>query len=501
MSATSVPADATQGPAKARAPRRLRVLLIAEQANPEFVSVPLEGWSHSRAIAQQVDAHVVTQVRNRDAFVRAGLTPGRDFTAIDSEKVAARIYKLATMVRGGSGKGWTTVMALSAISYSYFERLLWKKFGAAIRAGEYDLVHRLTPLSPTLPSRLAKKCHRVGVPFVMGPLNGGVPWPRKFDAARRAEREWFSYVRALHKLIPGYGATRRYASAIMLGSISTWNQMPERYRDRCYYVPENAIDPDRFSAVRKRRPRRGQILKLVFVGRLVPYKGCDMLLEACAKLIREGRVSLTIVGEGPERPKLRKMIEREQIGHGVGMPGWVDHSELQHLLAAHDVFAFPSIREFGGAVVLEAMAVGLVPVVVNYGGPGELVTDQTGYRIPIGPRPSIVAAMTTILNRLVEDPSVLVSRGNASRRRVFSHFTWASKAKQVLSVYRYVMRQSLNRPGFGMPLPDPRHDELLDPLFNAPLVGGQPGPLEGIAVRSESAVRPVGDAVGLSRPA
>ena len=469
MSSTSrpipLPTTASTGPPQASSGGRLRVLLIAEQANPEFVSVPLEGWSHSQAICELVDAHVVTQVRNRDAFVRQGLEEGKDFTAIDSEKVAARIYKLATLVRGGKGKGWTTVMALSAISYTYFEHLLWKKYGAAIRAGEYDLVHRLTPLSPTLPSRLAKKCHRAGVPFVMGPLNGGVPWPRKFDSARRAEREWFSYVRVLHKLIPGYIATRRYATAIMLGSISTWEQMSERYRDRCYYVPENAVDPKRFNAVRTRRTRRGQTLKLIFVGRLVPYKGADMLLEACAKLIREGRVSLTIVGEGPDRPKLRKIIEREQIGHGVGMPGWVDHSKLPELLASHDVFAFPSIREFGGAVVLEAMAVGLVPVVVNYGGPGELVTDQTGFRIPMAPRPSIVASMTTILNRLVEDPSVLTALGNAARRRVFTHFTWEAKARQVLAVYRYVMRRSLNRPDFGMPLPDPRHDELLDPLF------------------------------------
>ncbi|MEE9404497.1 MAG: glycosyltransferase [Algisphaera sp.] len=449
-------------PSSPKSSKRLRVLLIAEAANPEFVSVPLEGWSHSRAIAGLVDCHVVTQIRNRDAFVRAGLVQGEDFTAIDSERVAARIYKAASLLRGGKGKGWTTVMAFSAISYTYFERLLWKKFGAAIRAGEFDLVHRLTPLSPTLPSRLAQKCHRAGVPFVMGPLNGGVPWPRKFDAARRAEREWFSYFRSVHKLIPGYRATRRYASAIMLGSESTWDQMPERYRDRCYYVPENAIDPKRFSAERDRRPRRGQTLRLIFVGRLVPYKGADMLLEACAKLIREGRVALTIVGEGPERPRLRKIVEREQIGHGVAMPGWVKHEDLQGLLAEHDIFAFPSIREFGGAVVLEAMAVGLVPVVVNYGGPGELVTDQTGFRIPMGPRPSIVAAMTTILNQLVEDPSGLVPLGNAARRRVFKHFTWDAKAQQVVAIYNYTLRRTVHRPNFGMPLPDPRHDELLD---------------------------------------
>ncbi|MEL7089224.1 MAG: glycosyltransferase family 1 protein, partial [Planctomycetota bacterium] len=104
---------------------RPRVLLLAEQCNPEFVSVPLEGWSHSQAIAQEVDSHLVTQVRNRDAIVKAGLKEGEDFTAIDSEKVAARMHKLSGLLRGGAGKGWTTVMALNAVSYAYFEKLVW----------------------------------------------------------------------------------------------------------------------------------------------------------------------------------------------------------------------------------------------------------------------------------------------------------------------------------------------------------------------------------------
>ncbi|MBM3963031.1 MAG: glycosyltransferase family 1 protein, partial [Planctomycetes bacterium] len=51
----------------------MRVLLLAEEANPEWFSVPLEGWSHGQAIARRVDVHVITQVRNREAFERAGV--------------------------------------------------------------------------------------------------------------------------------------------------------------------------------------------------------------------------------------------------------------------------------------------------------------------------------------------------------------------------------------------------------------------------------------------
>src|SRR5688500_6482867 len=142
----------------------LRPLLIAESANPEWVSVPLVGWSHARAIMDLTDAHLVTQVRNRDAITRAGLVEGKDFTAIDSEAVARRIHSLSKIIRGKSGVNWTTFTALQVPSYLYFEHIVWQRFAHRIRSGEFDLVHRITPLSPTTPSSIGAKCREAGVP-------------------------------------------------------------------------------------------------------------------------------------------------------------------------------------------------------------------------------------------------------------------------------------------------------------------------------------------------
>ncbi|HTO08022.1 MAG TPA: glycosyltransferase family 4 protein [Myxococcota bacterium] len=427
---------------------RHRVLVIAEAANPEWVSVPLVGWQLAAALREVADVHVVTQVRNRAAIERAGWREGKDFTALDTEQLARGLYRLSERMRGGEGKGWTTLAALNTPAYYYFEHRVWKQFGSALAAREFDLVHRVTPLSPTTPSSIAARCRRAGVPFVIGPLNGGTPWPPGFEYARRREREWLSYVRAVYKLLPGYRGTRANASAIVVASRATWDDMPVSCAGKLLYVPENGIDPARFTARRTHRAARP--IRLAFVGRLVPYKGADMLLEAAAPLLRAGAATLEILGDGPERAALERQIAELGIASSARLAGWIEHRELQHHLAQADVFAFPSIREFGGGVVLEAMAVGLVPVVVDYGGPGELVTRDSGVAVPIGSRSQVIERMRDALTELAARPERIDALSARAIERVEREFTWARKAEQMAAVYDWVLGKC-GKPELALP--------------------------------------------------
>ena len=412
-----------------------RVLVIAEAANPEWVSVPLVGWSLAKALTKLADVHIVTQIRNRDAFLKAGMIEGQDFTAIDSEKFARPLWRLGNKLRMGEGKGWTMLQAVSAMSYPYFERLIWQKFGADIKGGKYDIVHRITPLSPTISSPIATKCAAVGVPFIMGPLNGGVPWPKGFDAERRQEREWLSYVRGAYKALPGRKRTLKHAAAILVGSRHTQSEIPKNMQEKCVYIPENAIDPARFSQVSK--PAKS-VLRACFIGRMVPYKGPDMLLEAALPLLKSGRLEIDMIGDGPMLDQLKSIVS--DCADQVHFHGWCAHEKVQDIAANCQLFAFPSIREFGGGVVLEAMALGLTPLIVDYAGPGELVNEATGFKVPIGTRAEIISAFQIQLHRIVENPDILSKTGAASRKRVQQYFTWDKKAEQVLQVYDWVLK-------------------------------------------------------------
>ena len=420
--------------------KSIRVLLLAEAANPSWRSVPLVGWSHCEAIAKQTDAHLVTQVRNRDAILAEGWREPDDFTAIDSEAIAYPIYRATSLLRGNAGKGWTTDQAFSTISYYYFEYLAWRMFKKDLKAGRFDIVHRVTPMSPTKPSPMAKWCHASGVPFVLGPLNGGLPWPREFPNLARQENEWLAKFRGLYQYLPYQKSTRRNSAAVLAGSRNVYSEWTRVAPEKTFYMPENGLDLTRLNHPRTRTAQLP--IEVLFVGRMVPYKGGDILIEALSPLIRDAKVRLTLIGDGPHKPALQSQVDRLGLGDGVVFKESVNHTELGKYYAAADIFGFPTLRELGGAVVIEAMVQGVVPIVVDYGGPPEFLSLESGVTIPMGNREAIVSAMRTAVLKFVDDPGKLHAMSNAAMNEARERFSWQKKAQDDIRVYQWLLGRS-----------------------------------------------------------
>lgn len=444
-----------------RNPGTVRPLLIAEAANPEWTSVPLVGWNLTRAIARQTGALVATQIRNREAFLRAGLREGIDFIAIDNERQASRLHRIGEVLRGGDNKGWTAVTALSSIAYYSFEKQLWRVLKGRLTEGEFSLVHRVTPVSPTSQSAIAKKLKSINVPFVVGPMNGGVAWPPAFRSVRRQELDWLSPMRRLHKLMPHYSATRHLAAALIAGSRATFDELPKSCLSKSFWLPENAVEPDRFPFTQRRRDSGP--LRIAFVGRLVPYKGADILIEAVASCHNSRDLEIVIIGDGPQRPLLEALVRTHGLEGRVQFRGWIPQERLAHALADSHVLALPSVREFGGGVVVEAMSLGIVPVVADYAGPPELIDIQCGIAVKFHDRHSLVQGFANALVSLGNAPERLASMSCAAASRARLIFTWDAKAKQILQVYEWV-RGNAAKPSVNLTVPVYKDKEDYDLL-------------------------------------
>jgi glycosyltransferase involved in cell wall biosynthesis len=133
------------------------------------------------------------------------------------------------------------------------------------------------------------------------------------------------------------------------------------------------------------------------------------------------------------------MAGRFAISNSVHFHGWLPHRETLEKLRTYDLLALPSIREFGGGVVIEAMALGVAPLVADYGGPSELVSERTGIKVPFHDTASLVEGLKKAFATVLASPGIITSLGEAARGHALEFLTWDAKANQILSVYDEAM--------------------------------------------------------------
>lgn len=431
----------TPGPASSHSTRKPRILMLADDCNPEWHSLPALVYRYQEALHPLVDLTLVTQIRNRENIEKVR-PPTLRVEYLDTESVAAPVYRLASWLSGDPNKAMTLKVALSYPSYLYFEWQVWRRFKERLRAGEFDVVHRASPMSPTIPSPIASLSP---VPFVIGPLLGGLPWPAQFAPEMRREKEWMNYVRGAHRHMPFYQSTYAKAAAILAAYRHTIDDIPRVGADRIIDFSEGGIDPRDFPTPNKTPKER---LQIVFVGRLVPFKCPEIPVRCFAASPELRKHQLIIVGDGPERPRLEQMIAEHGLADCVKLTGTLPHAEVVRLMADSEIFAFPSIREQGGGVITMAAMSEMACVVVDYGGPSVRVPDGAGIRVPMGTLDELVRRFTEVLEALVNDREQIKRYGQAARRFTEKHYAWDAKAKKTVDIYRWVMAERTEKPSF-----------------------------------------------------
>lgn len=327
--------------------------------------------------------------------------------------------------------------ALTAFAYPFslaLEWRAWRQLRRRIFAGEFDVVLRLLPMSPVLPSPFAYFLRKGPIPFVIGPLNGGLPWPPGFSQLEN-QREWVSRLRSLYRYLPFARSTYRDAAAIIAASSQTYAEFAA-YRDKLFFVPEPGIASS-LCFGDSRAPEPGAKLEMIFVGGLVPRKACDLALRGAAHVLRSGLGHFTVVGDGIERSNLEALVKSLGIEGAVSFPGWLPHAEVLTRLRAADVFVFPSLRDNGAGVVFEALGTGAVPVVADFGGPGDIVHPEVGYKVALTNERDMVAQMEVILMELAHNRDRLERLRRQGMAYVQECLTWDAKAQAVTQVLNW----------------------------------------------------------------
>jgi glycosyltransferase involved in cell wall biosynthesis len=412
---------------------RLRILLLGSHCNPESVSISFVSYSHAAALAQLHDVTLVAGSSVEDALRRAKAP----FRAIEVVRTPLldRIY--AWGFRRIFKSNYDS-QRLTAFKYPFsiaFEWCAWRQLRRRILAGDFDVVLRLLPMTPVLPSPFAFFLRKGPIPFVLGPLNGGLRSAPGFSEPDKRELNFV--IRYLYRFLPFARSTYRQAAAI-IAAASHMRAEFAPHRDKLFFIPENGIArslcvPD------TRRPEPGAKLELIFVGGLVRRKAAYLALRAAAPLLRSDLARFTVVGDGPERNRLEQLVKTLEIEKAVSFCGWLNHAEVLIRLRSADVVVLPAIREGGGGVVFEGLATGAVPVILDYGGPGDIAHPEVGYKVPPTNEDDVVSQMGKILSDLAGDRDLL----NRLRQQGMSYarecLTWDAKAQSTTLVLNWAV--------------------------------------------------------------
>ncbi len=388
--------------------------------------------------ARGVDVHLVAHDRNK-AELEESLQSDRGRLHFVADDVFSKLaWRVGRWLPDRLHRG-TLNVAAGLVVQARQRRLILE----LIAEHGIDVAHQCYPVSPAEPSL----CYGLSVPVVIGPMNGGMEYAPGFrDLEGWFERTVVHFGRSLrhiaNRLFPG----KREADILLIANDRSRQALPRGVRGAILEMAENGIDTSLWGKAGRNALRAEGEVRFVYVGRLVEWKGVDLLLRAWSRLPEGLGARLEVIGDGPLRADLEALSDHLGLSGKVEFSGYLPPEECAERLSRSDALVLPSLIECGGAVVLEAMASGLPVIATGWGGPLDYLDESSGIFIRPGSRVEFIDALAGAIRRLAGSAELRERMGEAARRRVMS-YDWDAKVDRLLEVYRRAIASREPTPG------------------------------------------------------
>jgi len=411
---------------------KLKILIVCEHSSDTFggeAVLPLHYFK--RLNARSEDAWLITHVRTKASLEKSIPDLINRIYFIPDTWLHVTLHKLGKLLPHR-----IALISTSAISHMITQGYQFFLARKAIKEHDIDVVHEPAPVSPKQPSIL----FGLGVPVIIGPMNGGVNFPNSFSFMQgKVEKYLYIVVRALSNLLNVVIPGKFFAKVLLVANERTRRALPRFTKGKIIEFVENGVDLSLWKPAMINKKLEKSQFTLIFLGRLIDLKCVDLLIKAFSQLNEEYDAKLLIVGEGKERNSLEILSRELGIEQKVEFLGWVSQQDCPKLLYKSDVLVLPSVRECGGAVVLEAMAAELPVIAVNWGGPADYITPETGILIEPEQKDVFIDKLSEAMQLLFNDKDKRLLMGKAGRLRVEEEFDWDKKIDNIMKIYRDVL--------------------------------------------------------------
>ncbi len=408
----------------------MRVLISAYGCNPAKGGESQKGWYCGRLLAES--GHEVWCLTTR--WGEAAL---RDFQQRHPQPNLHFVYvDVPTWVE----KAYVNDAGV------YLHYLVWQQM--ALRRArtldsklDFDVVHHLSYGSLQLGTPL----WRLGKPLVFGPVGGGQFPPPQFRAFFHGHwgKEWLrkQISDLLRRCNPDARQAVRRAALVLTTNRETRDMARQMGARRVAYFLDAGL-PDHFFSDRRVPPPADAlpVLKLLWVGRILPRKGLSLVLTALGRVPAEVPFSLTIIGHGPLDSSVKEWIAGAGLEGKVKWLGKKSWQEVQTAYKQHDAFIFCSLRDSFGAQLLEAMASGLPILTLSLFGGRDVVPPGVGIKVPVTDPDTTLTAVAQGVVRLAHHPAKRQQMGQRGYEFAQTHM-WQAKVRRFEAFYRQMVKQ------------------------------------------------------------
>ena len=301
----------------------------------------------------------------------------------------------------------------------------------------FQLFHHLTYANDWMASFIGAF---LPVPYVRGPGGGAHRTPKGLQAeyifrARLWEKarsvgQWFFH----HDPVFIRGQAR--AGAILVCNLDSVSNIPKKWSHKVHLFPVSGVSSEDIALGHAAKDDHEEF-QVLSAGSLIRVKGFALAVKAFKEFTEKRPDSnLSIVGRGPEEPRLRALVQKSGLSDKVKFWGEMPRDKLLSMIASSDVVLFPSLRDGGGTVVIEAMSVAKPVVCLDVGGPGMHINDECGIKITPGAPKETVTELAGALDRLYLDEGLRHRLGGAARERAEQMYHWDRLGERLMEIYQ-----------------------------------------------------------------
>jgi len=368
-----------------------KILLSAFACNPYSGSEAGYGWCWSEGLVSEgFEVHCLTREANRDGIEKHTIIDNLHIHYISLPFELERLYSMSQIT-----------------IYVYYMIWQWMAYRLAKNLHKefnFKLAHHVTWGSIQQGSFL----YKLKIPFIFGPAGGGQQAPVLFKKyfshhwSVEKKREFVSNL--MVHFNPACKSMLKNADSVLVSNRDTFLLAQTAGAKKIFLTLDTAIPKSFFpEGFISRKLISGQ-LKLLWIGRLLPRKGLLLVLEVMNNLKAYPGITLTVVGDGEMRKPAEDKCAEFQLQDSVSFKGAVPYDQVREFYASHEAFFFTSLRESGGVQLVEAMAFSLPIITLDLHGSGEIVTEQTGIKIPMNEPIKVIADLTKAIIDLSNDP-------------------------------------------------------------------------------------------------